>query len=247
MKYSVLVYDQAPQGGGYTSPPIPDGYENIVYTSPTWNPFSSNPVDRAQIWANPTLGQYTYFEAYQTAFGFLPLEYQLIDDWYLCYQKVCALLSQPVKTKDECIADMQLNGNMNGVTYDHTNFNVDTEEDWANYFAWGNNNLIRSRNGEVTEYYYSDTEYNGTTYPWVMYDNTTNQPTEYYEYVEGGFAKYSIVDPSQPVVYTYVATHFDDLPVEEQVKLIQFPYKNTIVGYSQKSYGFIVEYRKYGP
>jgi len=245
MKYSIVTYAPA-INGEYTKPATPEGCTVQAADSPIWNPYSAQVQCRNQLWENPTLGQYTYFEAYQTAFGFLPLEYQLIDDWYLCYQKVCALLSQPVKTKDECIADMQLNGNMNGVTYDHTNFNADTEEDWANYFAWANG-LIRARNGEVTEYYYADAEYNGTLYPWVMYDNTTNQPTEYYEYIEGGFAKYSIVDPSQPVVYTYIATHFDDLPVEEQVKLIQFPYKNTIVGYSQKSYGFIVEYRKYGP
>lgn len=48
MMYSKIIYNQAPIGGGYTRPTVPATYGNIVMISPTWNPYSANPDDRAE-------------------------------------------------------------------------------------------------------------------------------------------------------------------------------------------------------
>ena len=50
MKYSPLVYAQATEGQPYTRPAIPGTFINLFASTPTWDPYSANAVDRTEYW-----------------------------------------------------------------------------------------------------------------------------------------------------------------------------------------------------
>ncbi len=50
MKYSTLVYPQAEEGQPYSRPVAPETFIRLFENSPTWNPYSANPLDRTEYW-----------------------------------------------------------------------------------------------------------------------------------------------------------------------------------------------------
>jgi hypothetical protein len=66
--YSPLVYAETAIGGGYSQPALPSTFVSFGFSSPTWNPFSSNANDRTEYWVD-TAGTLTFDEAYTLVYG----------------------------------------------------------------------------------------------------------------------------------------------------------------------------------
>lgn len=48
--YSGLIYTQPLEGEGYQTPQLPATFGNFLVSSVSWNPYSTNPLDRTEYW-----------------------------------------------------------------------------------------------------------------------------------------------------------------------------------------------------
>jgi len=48
--YSALIYPETPDGGTYTMPEVPVTFVKPFTMSVSWNPYSTNPLDRTEYW-----------------------------------------------------------------------------------------------------------------------------------------------------------------------------------------------------
>lgn len=68
--YTALVYPQVPQGGAYTRPTLPSTVTGSTpaLTSPNWDPYSSDPNNRTEWWAD-SQGTLTWDQVRLDAYG----------------------------------------------------------------------------------------------------------------------------------------------------------------------------------
>lgn len=218
---------------------------------------------------NPLVGTYvntedkvTAFEIYNNIYNevlstrrtitLLPLLPEFADDWYKAYILWCKTTNQQQLTKQEAL-DTIFNSVTNQLGYSHSVYNLTTKEYWSNTFQFwfeGKEWHIKVTKGEVSDLYTRDVTINAVHYDWVTYNLTTNEMYEYYisegnDYMKTGstLSKYYFEDKRFDSI-TYYVSCFDDLPSEQRVMLFDMPWKDGISAWCQKSYGFIVEYRK---
>lgn len=128
------------------------------------------------------------------------------------------------------------------VNYAYSVFNVDTQKLISRVYVASDEStkyLVKVANSSITELYISNAECNGATRFYVALDLDTEQPIEYYDLVDGIVTKYSLT--GEPLVTT-ISCSFNQLPEDKQILLGNFSAKNKINSYSQKSYGFCIEF-----
>lgn len=115
-----------------------------------------------------------------------------------------------------------------------TYWNATTKQDIAQLYEY-NNFIVKAFNNEILELY----ESNVNGYAFVSRDINTNEIIDTYQFND---------DKSKLIKNNEVETVFGDyntIPDEFKPLLDDFEYKDKIVHWSNKSYGFIVEYQKY--
>lgn len=182
----------------------------------------------------------------------MPLLATLEDDWYTAYGLWCKTIKQPTLSRADAVNTF-FNKIDNPLWYSHSVYNLTTKEYWSNTFRFIFEDKewhIKVTKGVLSDLYTRDVTIDGKHYDWVTYNLETNALYEYYisegiEYMQTGssLSKYYF-DGNRFDSITYCVTSFDDLPSEQKVALYDMPWKNGITCWCNKSYGFIVEYRK---
>lgn len=205
----------------------------------------------------------------------LPIEYVLLDDWYVAYLKYCELTNNTPKAKDACSASI-LNGDNLGLRCSHSVYNLSTNTKWSNTFEWTtpisedlqnvldankdelffgmptiNLHHIKIKDGEVTDAYTMYEDINGSVKFWVTRDLVNNELFEYYKFSKDNSLADYVMDKhlfstDEIVATTFFTSTLDNIPSELEALIDTFNYKNTgqIIAWSNKSYGYIVEYFK---
>lgn len=123
--------------------------------------------------------------------------------------------------------------------YLYSVYNATTNQKISQVFISGSY-LIKVSNGAVTEFYESEYNLNGNVYDYVAF-GTGDTPIEYYVYnANSTFTKYSVDGSETPVLSTI--SGFNDMPSDKQALLNEFLSTDRIFVWSDKSYGFCVEY-----
>ena len=131
------------------------------------------------------------------------------------------------------------------VQYIYSVYNVDTNQQLSRVFTCVNPTpyLIKVVNGVVTELYEVNGKINDVMHVFVSRSLVDQTPIEYYDgNILGILSKYDAVTNAH-----LVDTHLDginSIPSEYQAKVQALPFKDTINGWSAKTYGFIVEYQE---
>lgn len=126
-----------------------------------------------------------------------------------------------------------------GCQYLYSVYNATINQKISQVFISGNY-LVKVSDGVVTELYESEYDLNGSVYDYVAF-GTGDTPIEYYVYnLNSTFTKYSIDETQAPVLSTI--SGFDDIPSDKQALLNDFSSTNRIFVWSDKLYGFCVEY-----
>lgn len=121
------------------------------------------------------------------------------------------------------------------VFYLYSVYNVDTQEKIAQVFLSGQY-LIKVSNGEVTEWYEADRD----GYDYVSFGKDFH-PLEYYEMKDISTFVKKDIKTGEEIVDSTIGS-FNSLPLDKQELLKDFEYKKNIFVWSQKFYGFIIEY-----
>lgn len=129
-------------------------------------------------------------------------------------------------------------------TYAYSVYNTTTDKLLSQVFIagpFGEHYLIKVADGEVTEYYKYGLEYKGKIYEFALLDFDTEKPLELYSYNHDTHStdKYDL--EGNFIVKTQMGSYYT-MSEEEKQKVKDFPYKDTIERWSDKEYGFIVEY-----
>lgn len=130
------------------------------------------------------------------------------------------------------------------VEYAYTNYNATTKQDISHVFSAKDgekNYLIKVSGDSVTEWYETNVEVNGAVRSWVSYDLETDQPIEYYE-LQGYTANWKYDLSGNFIVATNFCSGSQGIPEDKLSLLDDFIYKHRAVAWSDKAYGFIVEY-----
>jgi len=116
-------------------------------------------------------------------------------------------------------------------------YNATNKEVISQVFSYSDG-LVKVTNKKVTEWYKANYKLNGNIYAYVSVSLETEQPLEYYVFVENEnvFNKHNINGEF------IVSTNFTQVPQDRISLLTNFEYKDTIMAWSDKSYGFCVEY-----
>lgn len=123
--------------------------------------------------------------------------------------------------------------------YLYSVYNATINQKISQVFISGNY-LVKVSDGVVTELYESEYDLNGNVYDYVAF-GTGDFPIEYYVYGDDStFTKYTI-DESEPPVLS-VISGYASIPSDKQELLNSFAYTDRIFVWSNKSYGFCVEY-----
>ncbi len=103
MNYSTLVYPLTPEGEGYTRPELPSTFLNFFASSPTWNPYSTNEIDRTEYWED-TEGTLALDEVQLAVYGLEGMRDQQITILQAAYEVVVSAdvsyVSEGSVTKD---------------------------------------------------------------------------------------------------------------------------------------------------
>lgn len=184
----------------------------------------------------------------------LPIEYLLIDDWYVAFSKYCEITNQIPKSKKEYMDEMVENGQPD-FSYSHSVYNLTTKTKWSNTFRWNKqidylflnkikpdiNNIkspipnetlyhFKVKEGKVTDIYTLFGEINKIPRFWVTYDLETGEPFEYYTFEGDMWETNSVmhkhlVSTDEIIATTHFISSFDDIPNEQKLQLNDFPYK----------------------
>jgi len=131
------------------------------------------------------------------------------------------------------------------VKYAYTNYNASTKQDISQvFFALEDatkSYLIKVENDAVTEWYETNVEVNGAVRSWASLDLNTDTPIEYYV-LQGNTANWKYNLAGEFIVATNFCSGVEGIPQDKLSLLDDFSYKDKIVAWSDKYYGFIVEY-----
>lgn len=146
-----------------------------------------------------------------------------------------------VPVSKESAVDFLLAKGISGHTrYTLTVFNIDTFEDVSDVFICGKY-WVKTTLKDVLEWYkegYTTPE--GENVFGVSLDLLTGEPVDIYRVFSDGVNKTA---PDGAVTVTRYTT-YEQLPVEVQEKLKDFPFKDSISMYSEKPYGRVIEYKR---
>lgn len=152
--------------------------------------------------------------------------------------------NEMVSVGNKVKAFLQTKGISDTVYYGYTAYNVTTGQEISHVFSTGKY-LIKvgiSAPYDVLEWYENAVNFNGEKFQWVSRDKQDNSILEVYRETETGVDKF--LNDGTTFIVSTVFGDFSTLPVEKQILLADFLYKNDIIMWSDKSYGFIVEYSK---
>lgn len=252
MRYAKVIHPQADKNIGYGIPLLSDDHIEPLFQTANWNPFSEEQCDRVEFWANKN-GEYTYAQAFKLAFNktYQPVELQVFDDWYTAYERFCIETNTNQQSKQNCLDFMNCGDKFeHQLTYAHSVYNLTTKDYRSNTFAYQKNGHtwhLKVTHGELTDIYQQNVTIDDVNYEWVTYDLQTGNLFEYYIATEkDGFRinqKYLFANNKYEYPF-YFVNSFDDIPSEQRVAIWDMSWKNNIVTWSQKPYGFIVEYQK---
>lgn len=169
------------------------------------------------------------------------LYHQIINDYFV-YQN----LFQGLPT-DEYFINNQLianefcaihYGNPNA-TYLYSVYNTATKEMISQVFGC-DGDLIKVSNNEISEWYKANYSLNGINHVFVSININTNDPIDYYDWAINQAG--SVMNKYDLNGQFIVSTNFTPIPQDKIYLLDGFEYINTITGWSDKYYGFCVEY-----
>ena len=129
--------------------------------------------------------------------------------------------------------------------YDYSIYNATTKEYTNQVFVTKDSNLIfliKVLDESVTEWYQQNGVIDGVQHSFISLDLETGDPIEYYDIVGNVMSKYSL--DGTFIVSTFLG-NYSTIPQEKQTLLEGFPYIDNIFAWSDKTYGFIVEYKRY--
>jgi hypothetical protein len=119
-----------------------------------------------------------------------------------------------------------------------TVYNATTKSVLSYLFTNGQFIVKVSVNAEVLEWYESDVVVNGTNYAYVSRDTVTGEVID--KYVNTGTELYKTTQAGEVVVTSF--TGYSGIPDNYKPLLDDFDFKDRILCWSNKEYGFIVEY-----
>lgn len=190
---------------------------------------------------NQLTGQYTSCERIETA---KQTRNNFINDYFVNQGMYQGVRFNNPSESDKAIANefVAIKLGISEVTYFYTVYNATTKTIISRVFECsegGINYLIKVSSGQVTEWYKANTEFNGSVKLFVALDVNTDEVIEYYETQAGVVTKYST--DGTPIVTT-IWCGYDAIPTDKKQLLADFSFKDTIQAYSDKSYGFCVEF-----
>lgn len=192
---------------------------------------------------NPIAGKY---EQAQTIDDAVILKNQIQEN-YCLFQNVGQVYNDPTFYKaNQLVANefIAIKEGIAGTQYDYSIYNATTKtytnqvfiaEDATSTF------LIKVLDGVVTEWYQQEGEIDGVKHSYISLDLTTGNPIEYYDIVGSVMSKYSL--DGTFIVSTYLGD-YSTIPQDKQTLLNEFLYSSNIFAWSDKTYGFIVEYKQ---
>jgi hypothetical protein len=124
-------------------------------------------------------------------------------------------------------------------SYLYSVYNATTKEVISQVFGC-NGDMIKVSNGQVSEWYKLNYLLNDISHYFVSLDPTTEEPLDYYDRDINSAA--FVVNKYDLSGQFIVSTSFTPVP-EDKISLLNgFDYSGTITAWSDKSYGFCVEY-----
>lgn len=192
---------------------------------------------------NPVTGIYTPSDSFQTAKAF-QAQYQ--QD-FCAFQNVGQSYNDPSFYQDNQLAANEFIAIKEGIPstqYDYSIYNATTKTYTNQVFVAQDATsifLVKVLDSVVTEWYQENGVINGVKHSYVSLDLITGEPIEYYDIVGSVMNKYSL--DGTFIVATYL-TGYPTIPEDKLPLLDGFPYDRNIFAWSDKYYGFIVEYKQ---
>lgn len=193
---------------------------------------------------NPIQGQYTQAKSLDDA----KILFKKTQQEYCVFQNIGQYYNDPsFYQANQLIANefIAIKEGIASTNYDYSIYNATTKTYTNQVFQAKDENsifLIKVLDGVVTEWYQQDGVINGVKHSYISLDINTGNPIEYYDIVGNVMSKYSL--DGTFIIATYLSDYFT-IPQEKQSLLNDFPYNNNIFAWSDKTYGFIVEYKEY--
>lgn len=189
---------------------------------------------------NPINGSYTPSDSLQAAQS---LQYQYQQD-FCAFQNVGQAYNDPsFYINQQQIANefIAVKTGIVETTFNYRVYNATTEENISEVFVAEDSNyyLIKVSGNQVTEWYQKNGQIDGITYDYVSLDLITDQPIEYYIITGSLMSKYSL---DGTLIVTTTLSGYQSIPEDKKPLLDNFSYINNIFAWSDKYYGFIVEY-----
>lgn len=190
---------------------------------------------------NPINGIYTPSDSLQAAQS---LQSQYQQD-YCAFQNVGQQYSDPSFYLNQQQIANEFIATKTGIvetTFNYRVYNATTEENISEVFLAEDgvdSYLIKVSGNQVTEWYQKNGQINGVTYDYVSLDLITDQPIEYYVITGSIMSKYSL---DGTLIVTTTLLGYQSIPEDKKPLLDNFQYINNIFAWSDKYYGFIVEY-----
>ncbi len=126
--------------------------------------------------------------------------------------------------------------------YVYSVYNSNTKQIISRVYASESNGylyFIKVTSNGVSEFYKSWGELNGQKHFFVSLDIVSEEPVEYYDIVDGCVVKF---DLNGNELSRTITESYDSIPEDKKYLLDDFTFKDSITAWSDKSYGFIVEF-----
>jgi len=192
---------------------------------------------------NPIQGQYTQATSLDDA----KILFNEIQQEYCDFQNIGQYYSDESFYKaNQLVANefIAIKEGIASTNYDYCIYNATTKTYTNQVFKAQDETsifLIKVLDGVVTEWYQQDGVINGVKHSYISLDINTGNPIEYYEIVGNVMSKYSL--DGTFIVSTYFGD-YSTIPQDKESLLNGFPYNENIFAWSDKTYGFIVEYKR---
>ena len=192
---------------------------------------------------NPITGQY---EQAQTIDKAVILQQQIQEN-YCAFQNVGQSYNDPsFYQANQLVANefIAIKEGIPSTQYDYSIYNATTKTYTNQVFIAQDATstfLVKVLNGVVTEWYEENGVIDGVQHAYVSLNLETGEPIEYYDIVGTIMNKYSL--DGTFIVSTHL-TGYPTIPEDKLALLEDFPYDNSIFAWSDKTYGFIVEYKQ---
>lgn len=193
---------------------------------------------------NPLAGQHVDAQSFEEAKA---VRLQLIENYFKANHIAQGLRRENVDLNTKAIATqfIVIKTGIPEVTYNYSVYNATTKEYLSDVFAAvdaENSYLIKVSNGEVTEWYHQNQVYNGVKHLYLSLDVNTDEVLEYYDLISPSLMHKFLLDGTF-VVATQMG-NYSSIPADKTSMLDDFEFKEWITAWSDKSYGFCIEFDK---